>query len=392
MNRSLSFQVLAFTATRMVLNTMHRMIYPFLTVFGRGLGIDLAALSVALTARSASGTFGPLLASVSDRHGRKAGMLFGLALFIAGAALVVFWPTYPAFLLALVLTVLGKYVFDPSMQAYLGDRVDYRRRGLILALTEGGWSLSFILGIPLIGFLIARQGWFAPFPLLAILGLLALAFLAWLLPSDPPLPDGQPGLLANFRSVLTYPAALAGLSIGLSASVANEVVNLVFGVWLEDSFGLKITALGIAAAVIGFSELGGELFAAKFTDRLGKPRAVNAGLALNSLSALALPLLGGRESGALFGLFLFYITFEFSLVSSIPLMTEVMPAARGTVMAVNVAALSAGRAVGALLAAPLYTLGNHGIAPNTIAAVGFNLLAILALVRLQRIAGEAVRL
>ena len=65
---------------------------------------------------------------------------------------------------------------------------------------------------------------------------------------------------------LTFTPALLGLTMGLFTSASNEVVNLVFGVWLEDSFGLRIAALGAASAVIGLSELGGETLSVGFTD------------------------------------------------------------------------------------------------------------------------------
>ena len=107
MKISLRLQVLAFTATRIVLNTMYRMVYPYLAFFSVGLGVDQATLSLAITARAVFGVAGPFVASIADRRGRKAGMLFGLLLFTAGAGLVVVWPTFPAFLLALVLTQLG---------------------------------------------------------------------------------------------------------------------------------------------------------------------------------------------------------------------------------------------------------------------------------------------
>ena len=389
MKSSLRFQVLVFTLTRVVLNTMHRMIYPFLAVFARGLGVDLAALGLAVTARSLLGSFGPFLAAVADSRGRKVGMLLGIALFVSGTGIVAFWPTYPSFVLALVLAMLGKYVFDPSMQAYLGDRVPYQRRGRVLAITEYGWSLSFIFGIPLVGFLIARGGWMAPFPLFALLGSVSFLVLLWMLPRDPdPKPD-QPKFWANLRTVLTFTPALLGLSVNIMMSSANEVINLVFGVWMEDTFGLKIAALGLAAAVIGFSELGGETLSAGLTDRLGKTTAVAIGLILNSLAALLLPILGTTIPGALVGLFLFYIAFEFSIVSAIPLMTEILPEARATLMAANVASHSLGRALGALLAAALYTVGQsypwmHGILANVMVALLFNLFALIALYFLRR--------
>ena len=368
---------------------MHRMVYPFLAVFGRGMGVDLPAMGLAVTLRSLGGVIGPFLAVIADSRGRKTGMLLGLALFTAGTGMVVLWPTYPVFILTLLLTMLGKYVFDPSMQAYLGDRVPYERRGRAMAITEYGWSLSFFVGVPVMGFLIARSGWLAPFPLLFILGAISALAIAWMLPRDPDPDPGQAKFWSNLRTVLTYPPALLGLSIGIFSSTANEIINLVFGVWLEDSFGLKIAALGATAAVIGISELAGETFSVGFTDRLGKPRAVAIGLLLNCLAALALPMLGRSLPGALIGLFLFYISFEFTIVSAIPIMSEIMPAARATLMATTIAGHSLGRALGALLATPLYGLGLAsgalpGLLLSSLAAIFFNLIALVAVTLLKK--------
>jgi predicted MFS family arabinose efflux permease len=267
------------------------------------------------------------------------------------------------------------------MQAYFGDRVPYERRGTALAVTEAAWSLSFIAGVPLAGYLIARFGWSAPFPLLAALGLGMFAVIWWMIPRGG---TSQPaGASAkNVRAVLTNLPALAGISIALWASAANELVNLIFGLWLEDSFGLKIAALAGASAVIGFSELGGEGLVALTTDRLGKPRALALGLSGNILASLLLPVLGRTEVGALVGLFLFYITFEYVLVSHIPLMTEVMPGARATLLSFNVTGHSVGRVIGALLATFVYQ--RFGFLPVTLIAVLFNLFALLALGELTR--------
>jgi predicted MFS family arabinose efflux permease len=377
---SLRWQLAAFTVIRMIFNTLHRMVYPFLAIFARGLGVDLTTISYALTARSVVGTVGPFAASVADRRGRRFGMLFGATLFMVGAAVVVFWPSFPGLTISLVLATLGKYIFDPGMQAYIGDRVPYEQRGRTMAITEFGWSLAFVLGVPLMGFLIARNGWMAPFPLMAVLGVLIVGGLTWMLPKDQLAPNRNSSR-DNFRLVLTSLPALTGLAIGVLASAANEQVNLVFGVWLEDSFGLQIAALGAASAVIGISELSAEGLVAAFVDRLGKPRAIALGLTVNSLAALALPWLGRTEFGALAGLFFFYISFEFTIVSLLPLMTELLPSARATLMACTVAAFSLGRAIGAFLAPRLYTLGFLAV---TLGAIGFNLLAFVAVSRLRK--------
>ena len=370
---------------RLILNTMHRLVYPFLAVFARGLGVEVATLSLVVTARSFLGMFAPVLGSIADQRGRRFGMLLGVFLFIAGMGLVTAFPSFVTFSLALLLAILSKYLFDPSMQAYFGDRVPYERRGTALAVTEVAWSLAFIVGVPLAGYLISAYGWSAPFPLFAGLGLGMFAVLWWMIPRDDPL-RGKPTVtpVKNFRAVLTNLPALAGISIALWASAANELVNLIFGLWLEDSFGLKIAALAGASAVIGFSELSGEGLVALTTDRLGKPRALALGLSGNILAALLLPIVGHTEIGALVGLFLFYITFEYVMVSHIPLMTEVMPGARATLLSFNLTGHSLGRVIGALLATFIYQ--NFGFLPVTLVAVLFNAFALLALGELtQRI-------
>jgi predicted MFS family arabinose efflux permease len=377
----LRFQLLIVMVLRTIFNTMHRMVYPFLGTFARGLGVDITALSFALTGRSLMGAFVPFIAAISDQRGRRFGMLAGIALFTSGVALVAIWPSLWTLTAALILALLGKYLFDPAMQAYFGDRIPYERRGLALAVTEVGWSLSFILGVPAMGFLIARFGWSAPFPLLAVLGLGMFAVIWWMAPRRDAnhVPASNPW--ANFGAVLRNVPALAGISIALWASAGNELVNLIFGVWLEDSFGLQIAALAGASAVIGLSELGGEGLVALLTDRIGKPRALFLGLLANSAAAVLLPFIGRTEIGALVGLFLFYITFEYVLVSHVPMMTELLPGVRATVMAFNVTGHSLGRAIGAFLAPFIYR--QFGFLFVALLAVVFNVFGLIALRKLQ---------
>lgn len=384
MKDELKVQLPLFTLTRLLENTLFRMVYPFLPVISRGLGVSFAQTARALSLRSLAGLFGTLLASISDSRGRKQGMLLGLSLFLSGLVLVIFWPTFPGFVIMLVLTSIGKMVFDPSMQAFLGDRVPYRRRGFVLAMTELSWSAAFFLGVPAAGFLIARAGWLAPFPLLAGLLLIALLMIIWIIPGDPSPQLGRPSLRQNFAVVAGSKTALAGLGVTLFISIANEMVNLVFGVWLEDSFGLQVAAIGGAAAVIGLSELGGEGLVGLVADRMGVKRAVALGILGTILAALLLPWLGRSVPGALAGLFLFYLAFEFTFVSCIPLMSEVLPGARATLMAVNMAAAFLGRAGAAWLAPLVYALG---FPSSALAAGAINLLALFVL-RYVKVAGE----
>jgi len=373
-----------FVAVRAVSNTAYRMVYPFLPVFARAMGVDLETMSLALSARAASGALGPLLAPLTDRHGRRFGLSLGLGLFAAGAFLGASGPGFAFFAAALILMTVGKYVIDPAVLAHLSDIVPYARRGRALALTELSWALAFIAGVPAVGFLLGRFGGRAPFAVLGCLGLVGLMAVRRFLPGGKG-EETKGGHRESYLAVLRSPAALAGIAVILAVSVSNELVNLVFGVWLEDAFGLKVAALGIAAAAIGVAEFGGEGLVVTTVDRLGKMNALMIGLAANGLAALILPLAGRTMAGALIGLALFYLTFEYTVVSLLPVMSEILPRARATLLAFNAASFSLGRAIGSLVSPRLYGLGFPAVA---LTAVGLNAVAFLVLLRLRRLTAD----
>ena len=373
-----------FTAIRTVANTSYRMVYPFLSTFQNGLGMSLGSFSLLLTLRSLMGLITPLFAPLADRRGRKLSMLLGLGVFTAAAALVVLWPTAIAFFIAVLLMSLAYLVFLPAMQAYIGDRVPYQRRGRAMGLTELSWSLAFILGVPAVGWLIGRSGnWQAAFPLLALLGGLSFIALWLLVPGDHAAHANSAAALnrSGLKQVLAVPAVRIGLAMGIMMTAANESVNLVFGLWLEGSFGLKLAALGAASAVLGLAELGGEGLSTGLVDWLGKEWSVRAGLLLNSLAAVGLVFSGGAVWSALLGLFVFYLSFEFTIVSALPMYSETMPSLRATVMASAVASFSIGRALGAIVGPFLFT--TWSFPANAAAAVLFNLAAIVLLSQLK---------
>jgi predicted MFS family arabinose efflux permease len=384
---ALPAQVGVFTLIRTVLNTSYRMVYPYLSLFQSGLGVGLPAVSLVLTLRSLIAFAAPFLSPIADRYGRRVSMLLGMGLFTLGALAAVFLPTYLGFAISLPLMALALIIFLPAMQAYLGDRVPYERRGRVMGITELSWSFSFILGVPLVGVLLARSGaWHSPFLPLALLGLVSIAVLWRLLPPDSPSKGEKPSARTPAEALplgllLRSTSARAGLLTVLLLTAANETVNLVFGLWLENRFNFQLAALGATAALIGLSEMGGEGLSAWLVDRLGKGWSVRAGLLVNMLAAVVMFSLGGQAWGALAGLFLFYLSFEFALVSMLPLMSETLPSLRATVMASTIAMTALGRAVGTQLAPWLFN--GSGMGGNLLAALVMNLLAFWLVRRVQ---------
>jgi predicted MFS family arabinose efflux permease len=154
-------------------------------------------------------------------------------------------------------------------------------------------------------------------------------------------------------------------------------VFVTYSTWLEGQFALGVVALGAGTSVIGVAELGGEGLTALFADRLGLRRAVLLGGFFSVLSYLILPLLGTKLAIALGGLFFVFISFEFTLVSSLSLCTEILPAQRATMVAGFFAAAGLGRVAGAFLGGYLWEWGGMaaaGMAAGVSAAVGMGCL------------------
>jgi predicted MFS family arabinose efflux permease len=132
-------------------------------------------------------------------------------------------------------------------------------------------------------------------------------------------------------------------------TLAIEVPFIVYGAWLETTYGLNLSTLGLASAVVGLAELAAELGTAAFTDRLGKRRSVLAGLLGLAGSLAALPLLSGLDLvGALAGVALMLLSFEFSIVSLLPLASELAPEGRASLFSLTLVAFSLSRTVGSL--------------------------------------------
>ncbi len=372
--------VALFTFIRLILHTAQRMVYPFLPIFANGMNVSVNTISFALGFATFASILSPFLAPIADRSGRRAGMLLGSLIFSVGMGVVAIAPGEITFIISMLLSTMGINLAIPSIHSYLSDITAYSKRGFVLAITETAWALAYVVGMPLIGILIDKTNWQTPFAIMAGFGLILILLLLVLVPSDSHQPKSTEKRGFNLKLVFTSPVAWAALVFGLAMVSANQLVNVFYSTWLVDRFSLQAVALGAASIVIGFSELGGEAMCALIVDRLGKERSILFGLIGNSAVALLFPLLDSSLPLFLVWLFLFFLTFEFAIVACLPLMTEVLPRARTTLLAAFLAALSLGRSLGAFIAPFLY---NWGFFALCLAAAVFNILAVLMLRRVK---------
>ena len=111
---------------------------------------------------------------------------------------------------------------------------------------------------------------------------------------------------------------------------------------------------------------------------MGLKRSVIGGLAVCVISYGVLSFLGQTLSMALTGLFMVFLTFEFTTVASLSLFTELLPASRATMMASYLASAGVGRVVGALIGGPVWLTG--GIYATALVSAAISGLALVSLV------------
>jgi len=365
------------TGSRLFINTGLRMVYPFLPALARGLGVSVESLALLVSLRGFTSLLSPIFGPLSDRVGRRILLVVALIVFVLGCLIILVKPTYWMFGLSLSVIATAKVIYDPAMQASIGDRIAYNKRGRALAITELSWAGSFFLGVPLIGFIMEAWQWQAPFVLLALLGLIAAICVWRVIPAG----DGRSGnnthlgfawRIIRDNKVIWISAVYILLVMG-----ANELLLIVYGEMMETNFALSLSSLGLATAIIGGAEISGEVTTALFVDRLGKrPFVMVAGL-MTCLMYIVLPFSSTNLATSLISLFTLFLFFEMSVVGSIPLMTELVPSSRGVVMSTVLATSGLGRGIGALIGPWISEYG--GFKVLGIVAASIMLVAIMML-------------
>jgi predicted MFS family arabinose efflux permease len=265
---------------------------------------------------------------------------------------------------------LTKMVFDTSLSAWIGERVAYERRSEVVGLTETSWAGAMLIGVPILGLLTAATSWRVAYLAITVVTLAFAFALHRRLPAGLPLAHAE----ARAKVRLTR-ASLSGYGGFAFLMTGANGIFITFGAWLGDAFGFSSTAIAVTAVLLGVSELVASASTVRVTDRIGKRRAVVLGTAVMAPAALALAFVGHRTGLGLAVLAVFIGGFEFAIVSSIPLVTDLQPDARAAALGLAVGGGTIGRGVVAVIAPRLYTA--HGIGGSAGLAAGCGLAAMV---------------
>jgi multidrug resistance protein len=318
--------------------------------------------------------FGP----VSDRLGRRFSIVLGMAIFLVAVVASGLAPSYPLLLAARIVNGFGAAIVGPAVFAYAADLSSPEQRGRAMATIVAAYPVSTILGLPLGGLIAATFGWRAVFAFIALVAVAALV-LVWRLPRDAPRAAAAETYLAGLRALAGSRPTLAAVVVTLVWFIGSFGLFVYLGTYFTESFGFSSLQVGLTLTIIGFVGLFATRVAARMIGRLGAKRVVMIGLACFSVAAFLLPLTSVFLPLALLNMALWVFGVWFGLPAQQAIVSETLPAWRGTALAANTSALYLGGAIGPAITGAILAAGGFAAAGPASAAIGLVALVLAAL-------------
>jgi predicted MFS family arabinose efflux permease len=379
------------TAARLCTNALFRYVGPFLAVVARGLDVSVAELGVALTIAQLSGFASPVLGRLVDRMPRRTSIAAGLGGSALGGLLAATSTGIAWFTVALVTITTFNLVLVVAAGSWIADHVPFAQRSRVVGLNETSWAVGLLVGVSAMGLVTAVSSWRWAYGA-AALAAIAVLSAVWVRfdrsderPVQPPAAEDDPpgtGIAARLE-----PSGWLAVFAVLALLAASEALFVTFGPWLQDDFGVGDAVLAAATFGLGAIELAASGLSMTRTDRWGKERSVTGGAVV--MIAAAAGFLAVHEwalPGMVF-VAIFIGSFEFAIVSAIPIAGELVPGRPARGLALLMAASTIGRAITTI---PTTWLYDHvGIAACAGLAVGWAIAAAVAITARRRLVAVA---
>lgn len=394
----LSFRRLIGTsmAAKLAVDTGSQIFNPFLPLIASGLGLSVVELGRLIGLRNVMGIFSPLSGALSDRFGYRLIIRVSLLLIAAGCLLLAASSAPWMVAVAIMLSGLGTSAFVPNLHAFISSQLPYKLRARGLGMIEYSWALTGIVGLSLIGLLIAATGWRTPFYLLAA-AMVAMSLVFGAMPGEKKHAAAE-NAEASAASVSRKPWARRVLSVFVVGSnrrstyatmaaatlsfFAAMQMMITHGAWLAGTYGLDAAALGLVALILGCFDLTASVAVSLFTDRIGKKRSVLIGIGGSLAAYLVMPFLDTGVVQAVAIIAIARMCFEFNIVSHFPLLSEQVPQQRGQVMTLGAAATMLGATLAGFTGPWLFVnSGVRALAWTSAAAVAAGMAIVALFVR-----------
>lgn len=313
---------------------------PVLSQIAREFGTTTGTAGLVVAAFGLPGIVASLIAGpYSDRIGRKPFLVGGSLLLGIFTLLSALAPTFELLVVARAVAGVGASVLFPNVQSLIGDSFSYQERGRAISTVIGLNTLASIIGIPVAGIVAEATSWRVSLLLVGAISVAAAAVLHVMVARSRPAGDPARaralfGLIFGNRSAL---AAIASSFMGAFFWFAWATYVVVY---FEQVHGLGPSLAATVTLTLGLGVLIGSQIGGRLGDRIGHRRIVwstiaTSALLLVALTNLPLPLF----AAAALNLVLSAVVGA-RFATNIALLSEQVPEARGTMMAVSASVVS----------------------------------------------------
>ena len=332
--------------------------------------VGLLASAYALPTAIFAPVFGPL----SDRRGRRAGMLVGLVIFSVAAAACTVAPTLPLLLLARAINGLGAAIVTPATLAYASDLPSPRERARTLGIVLSAFPFSTLIGLPIGAIVTGMFGWRAAFAFVLLVAVAAVIGISRL-PVDRPHAASRLGYLASYRSVLGDRHALSVLTVTFAWFGAAFGYFVYQAEWFHEAFALPTNVAGLAYLVVGVVGVAATRLSGAFLHAVGPRRAVLIGITSFTVAAFVMPLTRFSLPVSL----LVFAGWAFGTWFGIPglqtIVAGLSASLRGTMLAFNASAQNFGNVIGPAITGQVLATGGFALAGPWASLLGLIALA-----------------
>ncbi len=266
-------------------------VIPFIPIYAQEFGASGVAVGILFGAHSASRTFLlPLIGRASDRHGRKAFLLWGLFFYALSSVAYLLADSLLTLIVIMALQGVATAMVQPVSMAYVGDLTPKGKEGAYAGYVNTAF-LGGVAGGPILGGVIKDLfNMQASFILLGLLSLLSLLLLLFFLPEVQKQHVAEKKEEASWRTILSSRPIL-GVSLFRVVYALSSTLIWVFVPLLSASL-LPLTTSQVGA-LISLNVLISTVLQApcgRLSDRMNKAVLIGIGGLISAVSLAGFPL------------------------------------------------------------------------------------------------------
>ncbi|MCU5002157.1 MFS transporter [Bacillus tropicus] len=299
-----------------------------------GLLITIYALCYGITA--------PVFGTMSDRVGRKRMIIIGFAIFSISTFCTGLAKSFEILLLFRGLTGLSGAMIMPSIFALVGDKVTYESRGKAMGTIMGAMVGSTVIGVPIGAFLSEVGNWQWTFYSIGLLTLFFTLLVNRILRNEKQRNDVHVSIVKTLAAQFKMVSVLFALLATFLWTIGLHGMFSYIGVYYGDNFGLSVGEIGIVIFLAGVGSVAGNILGGKLADKIGKKNVIVIASIVSSISVMLFSLSTGNLVIAIIVHIIWSLFIGFGQASLTALISELKPAVRGTVMALNSSAMYIG--------------------------------------------------